>query len=238
VARGFWRSVIAAIVIVGLLVSCRPATMVDTTPTAGHTPEAQTPEVETPFVSPLSTTTFQSPVKPVEGGRSFTAFDSYEVARQVAQEWNSQAVWFGIMPSTIMEGNLGIPSVGRGWFFRFGLKENTLEYYVFVDNNKVGGRTEAQPILLEPLPYEFLPIDIKQLAVDSSRLLDIYVQNGGEAYFEQHSNAKLDYRLLHVKGVPNPVWSLFDATDMNHALIHVDAKTAKIVSDPFAATGG
>jgi hypothetical protein len=143
-------------------------------------------------------------------------------------------MWYGIVPTAIMESNLGIPSMGRGWFFQFGLGDSTVEYYVFVDRGEVGGSTEAQPILIEPLPYELLSIGLEEIKVDSPQVLERYKENGGKAYLESHPNVTLDYRLLHVKGTPNPVWSLFDAQDLKTPLLSVDAKTGEVVGDPFA----
>jgi hypothetical protein len=103
---------------------------------------------------------------------------------------------------------------------------------VFVDRGEVEGSTEAQPILIEPLPYEYLPLDVEQIKVDSPQILKIYRANGGEAKLQE--NVWLDYRLVHVKGTPNPVWSLFDAQDLKTPLLSVDAKTGEVVGDPFA----
>lgn len=193
-------------------------------------------ETETPFVSPISTTIFDSPLaKLSDNSRTLSAFNSFELAQARAQVWNPQYVWYGIMPSKLMQENLGIPVTGRGWFFRFGLEENSLEYYVQVENGQVNGSTEAQPILVESLPYELLPIDMGELEIDSTQVLDTFALNGGAEYFEEHPAAKLDYRLLHVKGTPNPVWSLFDLTNLTQPLINVDAKTGAIVAAPFSS---
>ena len=193
------------------------------------------PGLDTPFASPLSTTVLQSPLgSPTGEGRDVSALGSFGIAQERAKQWNAKSVWHGIMPTSMMEKNLGIPAMGRGWFFRFGQEENTLEYYVLVDNLKIRGTTEAQPILVEPLPYELLSIGLEEIKVDSPQVLERYKENGGKAYLESHPNATLDYRLLHVKGTPNPVWSLFDAQDLKTPLLSVDAKTGEVVGDPFA----
>lgn len=188
----------------------------------------------TPFISPVLTTAFESPINNLfDGIPATTAFQSYEIARAKAHEWNANAVWHGIMPSSLMERNFGIPASGGGWFFRFGLQENSLEYHVQVKNGEVSGTTEAQPILMEPLPYELMSIDINELVVDSTQVLEIFWENDGDQYLKEHPESKLNYRLLHIKGLPNPVWSLFDSADLNNSLINIDARTGAIVDDPF-----
>ena len=161
---------------------------------------------------------------------------SYGVAEERARQWNADSVWHGIAPTSLMERNLGIPALGRGWFFRFGQPGNTLEFYVLVDNLTIRGTTEAQPILIEPLPYELLPIGLEEIEVDSPQVLEIYKANGGKEYLQSHPDVGLDYRLVHVKGTPNPAWSLFDPADPKTPLVSVDAKTAALVGDPFAPT--
>ncbi len=211
----------AVVLIVGITLGCKPIPQ----PTAAGLED-------TPFVSPLVSPVFESPVRATPGDRGLSALESYQAARSAARKWNPQGMWYGIVPTAIMESNLGIPSMGRGWFFQFGLGDSTVEYYVFVDHGEVGGSTEAQPILIEPLPYEYLPLDVEQIKVDSPQVLRIYRANGGEAKLQ--GNVQLDYRLVHVKGTPNPVWSLFDVSDLNNALIHVDARTGQVTDDPFA----
>jgi hypothetical protein len=192
------------------------------------------PEPSTPFVSPVLTTIFESPQTELpQVGRALPAIGSFEAAMQAARLWNTQSAWYGIMPSKLMQGNLGIPTTGLGWFFRFGLEENTLEYYVHVEKGKVTGTTEAQPILTQPLPYKLLAIEISEITIDSTQVLEIYMQNGGEQYFAQHPGTKLDFRLLHVEGSPHPVWSLLDTVNPNEPLINIDAATGEIVANPF-----
>ena len=214
-----------ALLVLSVASACRPrATAVDV------------PGSDTPFASPLSTTVSQSPLdRPTDGELDVSALASFSIAQERAQQWNAKSVWHGIVPVTMMEKNLGIPSTGRGWFFRFGQSDNTLELYVLVDGLTIRGTTEAQPILVEPLPYELLAIGLKDIAVDSPQVLEAYKENGGQAYLDVHPDAQLDYRLMHVKGSPNPVWSLFDVQDLKTPLFNLDAKTGDVVGDPFAS---
>lgn len=134
-----------------------------------------------------------------------------------------------------MHANLGLPSGVPGWFFMFKDPASPVELYVKVVGGEVNGWTEAQPILGEQLPFRMLPIDLRALPVDSDKVLRIYADNGGAQYVASHPSLELDYRLVHLQGRPNPVWSLFDAANPNGpALLNVDAVTGTIVGDPFA----
>jgi hypothetical protein len=219
-----FRYILVAALVLSAVTACRPrATTVDV------------PENDTPFASPLSPTVFDSPLgQPTDTEQNVSALASLSIARERAQQWNARSVWHGIVPVTMMEKNLGIPAMGGGWFFRFGQEDNTLELYVLVDGLQIRGATEAQPILVEPLPYELLAIELEDITVDSPQVLEAYKENGGQAYLDEHPELQLDYRLVHVKGNPNAVWSLFDAQDLKTPLFNVDAKTEQVVGDPFA----
>jgi hypothetical protein len=221
-----FRYMLVVLLVLGVASACRPrATTV------------AVPETDTPFVSPLSSSAQQSPLgRPTYQEQDYSALASFSIAQERAQQWNANSVWHGIVPVAMMEKNLGIPATGRGWFFRFGQQGNTLELYVLVDNLGIRGATEAQPILVEPLPYELLAIELKDIQVDSPQVLEAYKENGGQAYLDEHPEAQLDFRLMHVKGKPNPVWSLFDAQDLKTPLFNVDAKTGEVVGDPFASS--
>lgn len=220
-----FRYILVVLLVLGVVSACRPqATTVEV------------PDNGAPFVSPLSTSMLQSPLgRPADEEQDVSALASFGIAQERAQQWNAKSVWHGIVPVTMMERNLGIPATGRGWFFRFGQTDNTLELYVLVDDLAIRGSTEAQPILAEPLPYELLAIDVKGIIVDSPQVLEAYRENGGQAYLDEHPDVQLDYRLMHVRGNPNPVWSLFDTQDLETPLFNMDAKTGEVVGDPFAS---
>ncbi len=179
----------------------------------------------------MFTPTVKGPSQPatLDDGRFKTAMASYPPAEEKAKAWNPSAVLYEIVPSYTMQRNLGLPPLAPGWFFKFGIPGSPLEYFVQVLDGHVAGSTEAQPILIEPLPYETLPINIRALRVDSSQVLEVFQKEGGG----EPKRTKIDYHLVHLKGIPNPVWSLYDDNDPGSPLISIDAVTEETVSDPF-----
>ena len=195
------------------------------TPTQMFTP----PPSATP--TQMVTPTIEAPSQstPLDDGRFRTAMASYPPAEAKAKTWNPTAVLYEIVPSYTMQRNLALPPSAPGWFFKFGIPGSPLEYFVQVLDGHVAGSTEAQPILIEPLPYETLPINIRDLKLDSSQVLEIFQkESGGEL-----KRMKIDYHLVHLKGTPNPVWNLFNDNDLGSPLISIDAVTGETVSDPF-----
>jgi len=170
-------------------------------------------------------------------GRRQTAFEAYPAAYAKAKLWRSEAILYQIAVTRIMEINLGLPPSAPGWFFMFRVPDQTIEYYVKVVDGQVIGATETQPILAEKLPYKYLPIDLKRLTLDSRDVLRSYLEHGGEEYIATHPKMELDYRLVHLEGQPNPVWSLFDVSDLSQnavPIFNVDAVTSDVTEDPFA----
>jgi hypothetical protein len=195
-------------------------------------PSATPTQMFTPSPSATPTKMFTpTPSQPatLDDGRFRTAIDSYPPAEEKAKAWNPSAVLYEIVPSYTMQRNLGLPRSTPGWFFKFGIPDSPLEYFVQVLDGHVSGSTEAQPILIEPLPYETLPINIEALKIDSSKVLEIF-QKEREGKLK---GVKIDYYLIHLKGTPNPVWSLFDDNDPGSSLISIDAVTGETVPDPF-----
>ncbi len=173
-----------------------------------------------------------------DDGRRQTAFEAYPPAEARARLWRTEAVLHQIAVTRIMETNLGLPPGSPGWFFMFRVPGETLEFYVKVSEGTVIGTTEAQPIMAEKLPYKYLPIDLQRLTLDSKDVVRLYMEHGGAEYVAAHPRLELDYRLVHLEGQPNPVWSLFDVTDFTQdiaPLFNVDAVTGEIVDDPFAS---
>ena len=201
------------------------------TPPASATPtEMFTPSPSAPPTQMLTPTTkAPSQSAPLDDGRFRAAMASYPPAEEKAKAWNPTAVLYEIVPSYTMQRNLGLPPSAPGWFFKFGIPGSPLEYFVQVLDGHVAGSTEAQPILIEPLPYETLPINIRALKVDSSQVLEVFQKEGGG----ELKRTKIDYHLVHLKGTPNPVWSLFNDNDPGSPLISIDAVTGETVSDPF-----
>jgi hypothetical protein len=134
-----------------------------------------------------------------------------------------------------MEQNLGLPSDLPGWFYQFRVPGSPVEYYIKIVQGKLSGTTEAQPIIVGEAPYTYLPIDVDKLALDSDGAMQKFLDNGGRAYVDSNPEMLIDYRLVHLEGKPNPVWSIFDARDLTAApLYSVDAVTGETVPDPYA----
>jgi hypothetical protein len=171
-----------------------------------------------------------------DDGRGETAFTAYPVAEIEAKKWNRDALLYQIPVTRIMEINLAIPSGIPGWFFMFKVPDSPVEYYIKVVHGQISGLTEAQPILSQELPYELLPIDIGELVLDSDDVLRLFMESGGAKYKDEHPEWQIDYRLVHLKGDPHPVWSLFDVSNSNvdhPPLFNIDGVTGEVVVDPF-----
>ena len=192
------------------------------------------PTISSPLTSPLSRLENEATIYLPDDGRGTTAFEAYPAAEMKAREWNSEALLYQIPVSRIMEINLGIPLGIPGWFFMFRVPDSPLEYYVKVVQGQVVGATEAQPILLGTPLYEYLPIDLADISLDSDDLLRLFMAYGGKEYVASHPGWQIDYRLVHLKGQAHPIWSLFDVSNLDQpALFNVDAVTLEIVKDPF-----
>jgi len=170
-----------------------------------------------------------------DDGRGATALDAYPIALAKAQEWSPDAVLMQITITRLMEKNLGLPSDLPGWFYMFQVPGSPVEYYIKTVDGKVSGTTEAQPVIVGESPYKYVAIDVAGLTLDSDDALRLFMDNGGRAYVAANADMLIDYRLVHLDSTPNPVWSIFDATDLTAApLFNVDAVNGKIVTDPYA----
>lgn len=170
--------------------------------------------------------------------RSESALSAYPAAESRAKRWDEDAVLFAVPMTRLMEANLGLPGHIPGWFFMFKVQGSPLEYYVKVDDGKVSGATEAQPIILEDLPYTYLPIDLEGLVLDSDDAIEAWLVRGGDEYLSTHPQEQLDFRLVHLDGQDHAVWSFFSFESGTEAPIHlfsVDAVTGESVEDPFEA---
>lgn len=158
-----------------------------------------------------------------------TAFTAYQIAEVRALEWNPKAKLYRIPIKTIMASNLGIPPSDKGWYFMFSEENNPLEFYIEVINGSVTGYTEAQPILIEELPYELLPISISNL-IDSDVVLEIFTKE-----FPEKDLTSIELSLVHIKGTNNPSWIIYSTKDKNSPipLMYIDALTKDKVDDPY-----
>ena len=168
----------------------------------------------------------------VEGFR-----EAYAVALGVAQTWNAKAALYEIAPTAIMAKNLGQPIADTpGWFFMFRDPASPVEYYIMIVDGANYGALEAQPIVIGEPSYVLEPLAIDKVVVDDTAVLNKFMQDGGEAYVGLHPNFRPDYQLVHVQGLPNPVWSLYDGTDAEAAAVyHVDAVTGEKTTAPIVA---
>lgn len=171
----------------------------------------------------------------LDDGRGAPALEVYPVALERARQWDPNAQLIQVTITRLMEQNLGLPSDLPGWFFEFRVPGSPVEFYIKTVDGAINGVTEAQPIIVGEPPYTYLPIDVDSLTLDSDDALRLFLENGGEAYLTSNPNMLVDYRLIHLEGKPNPVWSVFDATDLTAApLYNVDAVTGQTTTDPYA----
>jgi len=165
--------------------------------------------------------------------RSTDVKEAYPFAKTRAKEWNPESYLVGIMPSKLMGVNLGRMPSKPGWFFKFKASGTISELYVQVVGHDIGGQQIAAPILLEPLPYSELQIDMNEINLEEKDVLLIYYEKNEEKDNFQNGNGYLDFRLIHLRGDPNPVWSLFIDSVNGFPLINIDAVTGEQISDPF-----
>jgi len=167
--------------------------------------------------------------------RPETALKALEVAESKAMMWNRKANLVSVPMTRLMEANFGLPGHIPGWFFMFMVPDSPLEYYVKVNDGKFSGATEAQPILVEDLPYTILPLDLSNIKLNSDDAVNAWLARGGNGYLTNHPGAQLDFRLVHLESQEHATWSIFDFSG-GEAPLHlfsVDAATGQEVSDPF-----
>ena len=186
-------------------------------------------------VSVFATTTTDELVSSIPDGRDMSAVDAFYVAQEKALAWNPRAVLFEIPASRVMQRNLGLPTTGpAGWFFMFQEPGSPVEFYIQVVEGKVYGSTEAQPIIIGDPPFTYLPLALSKLPISNVDAFRIFLKNNGQEYVADHAPVDFDYRLVHLKGVPNPVWSIYDTLSAGEsALLHIDAVTGDLANDPF-----
>jgi hypothetical protein len=168
-------------------------------------------------------------------GHDSTALEAYAVAETRAKQWNKDAVLYQIPPTRSMVRNLGLPldAVEKGWFFMFKVPGSPVEYYIAVAEGKLAGAIEAQPITLGEPVYKDQPINLAELPIQNSNVMQIFLEKGGKEYLATHPNPQFEFRLISIEGNPNPIWSLYDFNDPVTTLIHIDAVTGEEVEDPL-----
>jgi hypothetical protein len=209
------RRMILSVIVLFFISGCTPAT-----PLPEINPQP-TPLLETNSIDQLNE----------------TAFTAYPIAEAEALRWNPDAVFYQIPLTRVMESNLGLPPGGPGWFFMFMVPGSPVEFYVEIVDGKFirksRGPTHQAWMHLHMI---LLPIDINSSLINSNAVLQIYLDNGGREYFEGNTQFgyHVNYRLIHVKGTDNPIWSIFDTEqDTSVPLISIDAVNSEIVEDPL-----
>ncbi len=165
-----------------------------------------------------------------------TAFQSLPVAEAAAKKWKKGAVLVEIPRLRQMETNLTLPKGPSGWFYMFmdPTDGSSVEYYVEVIKMELAGKTEAQHIYTGNPPYKLQPIDMTKKLLDSTDVYTIYLKNGGEQYIKGKGRVEIDFQLVRLENMENPVWSIFNTADpAAPPLINVDAVTGQVVKDPF-----
>ncbi len=217
-----------------------PTTTVAVSPTAPSADSTFSSPIATPESSPSPTpavtdSTFSSPIS-AEGTlendldvhRATTAAQSFPYAQEAARAWRQDAEWYGVVPYTSMERAFVIPldDNNPSWFFRFGGPEKT-EFIVEVLNGQVIGVNELTlQDYIEPSLADIEPLGDEWVVVDSSALLEIYIEEEDSSLAE-FPDMYLAYRLARPIGKPNSVWTLYNARDLTKPILVVDAVTGE-----------
>jgi hypothetical protein len=185
--------------------------------------------------SPSNTTEIKNElIEELLNQRNETAFEAYLFALDEAKDWNAEVSLYEIPSTMIFSDNIGLPMPGYFWFFMFSTKDNPRELYIGVSEGEVAGTFEAEPLLIDELPYKLKPIFIDNL-IDSDVALITCIQNGlinPQEILE--ANIFVDYRLINLGD--NPIWSLFRSdSDPYYPMCNIDAVNKEVVSDPYEA---
>lgn len=193
-----------------------------------------------PLLSPLATLTRHDTSPSTASDQpGESALTAYPVAQARARQWRDGALLYEISPRVQMAANLGLPVITSGWFFMFKEPGGPVEFYVYIVEGEVSGFTEAQPILAEQLPYARLAIEVDELRLDSTDALAALLstddgQRWAAARADTGIPTRLDFRLVHLQGQPDPIWTVFSAeSDRLDPLYHVNAITGVEAADPF-----
>ena len=147
-----------------------------------------------------------------------TAFEAYEITKELAHKWDPTATLHGIPATFKMESSVRNPWTGKGWFFLYKVPTNTLEYYIYVDNGKLQGYTEAQPIVVGERELKYSPLPPFDDMLDSDEAMEVFMQNGGDKYLADHPQAKLNMELLFTNKFSHPVWDIYDFNEVETAM--------------------
>ncbi|HSH83123.1 MAG TPA: hypothetical protein VLA19_31705 [Herpetosiphonaceae bacterium] len=171
----------------------------------------------------------QATVVSSSDGRSQSVLQSYEPAHQLARtQLGPEAQLYGVVPSTIVIGNLGGPPVVPGWFYKFKRQGSRREFIVQVVDGQVTGSTTAESIE-EPTPAE-LPIDLSQIKIDSDQVFALFTERAPELGITP-GDAVYDLELVSLAGKNGPTWSVVDPTTKKW-VFSVNAESGEPAADP------
>lgn len=195
-------------------------------------------------VSPTATTVKQSPISsptafesPLEGEpksqlatldthRFYTAKESFTIAYQTAQAEYQDIEWYGLVPFTSMIRFFALPIATDtpSWFFRFRTPEGK-DYIVEVLEGEVIGTNELEfPTYIEPSLDDLEPLGSEWPGIGDNELLERYLEEEN-SLLVQSPNVVLAYRLSHLVGQPDPVWTLYNADNVAEPIFRINALT-------------
>ena len=113
------------------------------------------------------------------------------------------------------------------WFFRFGVPGTQSDYIVEVMDGKVRGTNQTVlPAYVEVSLSDLEPLSDTWTLLDSGAVLKKYLA-AAEKQPTQWLPEYFDFRLVHPKGKPNPVWTLYNAADLTKPIFVMDAVTGE-----------
>ncbi len=143
-------------------------------------------------------------------GRSLTALEASEIAADYARsEYDPDAQFFMVIPSSVMLRNLGSPPVPPGWFFKFKTDEDSLgEFIVQVTDETISGSTNVSALVaLEPLE---LPVERDAVTLDSNDVFAQFDEVAAEREIPSSSEKLYDLELVYLANADEPVWSVVE----------------------------
>lgn len=192
---------------------------------------------ETPTITSLPYPAATQDTYPIAVPLSFQnnapAFAGYELAAAHAiEKWNSKAVLYAIPDTITMQQNLGHPLIRMGWFYMFKTGEDTLEYYVYVDEGKIQGSTEAQPIIIGDPPPKDEPLPELKSLIDSPKALEIFFENGGNNKVPEADREDIHIALANLVADGIPTWHVYyyDETRNETFSVKINAITGEVLS--------
>jgi hypothetical protein len=163
------------------------------------------------------------------GSVSETARGVYPLTEKLALDWRDDAVLVGITAgwrAATLE-NLRQPHT---WSFQFYSPGQQETYVTVVTQGEARGVRK----MLVPYPLPAIPVD--EWAVDSSQAVEMWLDNGGSRFLEQHpTDAELRLQLramaTNQDGAPQLVWTVTGIVFKTNQVksVQIDATSGKLV---------